>query len=434
MRKKSKRILAAALSAILIWNTCEWQPQALAAGSMQRIGAETEADDTAETAEKEAALKKSALKASPSDASPSNAEVKDNRGESGTSKAEAGADADTGKAEVGADADTGKAEAGAESGANKAEAGANGAITGTEAGINGAPNGTATGAKIEAFLGLDEAIAVQKLSLGAKESDIILPDTLEVRMKQETLEDAPKAESEQQIDAEADTEKESLETDADEDISRISGVTWKLDINESDYPEFHGGISPQDYFEEFDEDGEPIETSDKTWNGYYEANQDYNGCAYVYTPVLPEEHPVGEEAKLPEICVLVGEMQLMTLAGEEYNLNEPLIIDSGNVNQLNGKTITGSYCPSTRPNNSRYIKGGITIDNVTVNLTIKDVTIKSGGNGASGWDLAGIYLKGNAQLNLTLEGKIHYWGWSMEPELRWKKRQHWLLRRIVPEA
>ena len=178
MRKKSKRILAAALSAILIWNTCEWQPQALAASSLQRIGAETEADDTAETAEKEATLKKSALKASPS-----NAEAKDNRGESGTSKAEAGADADTGKAEVGADADTGKAEAGAESGANKAEAGANGAITGTEAGINGAPNGTATGAKIEAFLGLDEAIAVQKLSLGAKESDIVLPDTSTIPAK-----------------------------------------------------------------------------------------------------------------------------------------------------------------------------------------------------------------------------------------------------------
>ena len=35
--------------------------------------------------------------------------------------------------------------------------------------------------EIEAFLELDEAIAVQKLSLGAKESDIILPDTLEVR-------------------------------------------------------------------------------------------------------------------------------------------------------------------------------------------------------------------------------------------------------------
>ena len=102
MRKKSKRILAAALSAILIWNTCEWQPQALAAGSLQRIGAETGADDTAETAEKESTSKESVLKASPSNASPSNAEIKDNRGESGTSKAEAGADADTGKAEAGA--------------------------------------------------------------------------------------------------------------------------------------------------------------------------------------------------------------------------------------------------------------------------------------------------------------------------------------------
>mgnify|MGYP000850193487 CR=1 FL=1 len=365
MRKKSKRILAAALSAILIWNTCEWQPQALAADSLQQIGAETEADDTEETAEKEATLKKSALKASPS-----NAEAKDNRGESGTNKSEAESGAN--KAESGADADTGKAEAGADAGADKAEAGA-----------NEAPNGTATGAEIkteiEAFLELDEAIAVQKLSLGAKESDIILPDTLEVRMKQETSEDAQKAEGEQQIDAEADAEKESLETEADEDISRISGVTWKLDINESDYPEFHGGISPQDYFEEFDEDGEPIETSDKTWNGYYEANQDYNGCAYVYTPVLPEEYSLGEEAELPEICVLVGEMQLMTLASGEHKLNNsPLLINSGNVNQLNGKTITGSYCPSTRPDNSQYIKGGITIDNVTVDLTIKDVTIKIG--------------------------------------------------------
>ena len=354
MRKKSKRILAAALSAILIWNTCEWQPQALAAGSLQRIGAETGEDDTAKTAEKESTSKESVLKASPSNASPSNAEVKDNHGESGA---------------------------------------------------NGAPNGTATGAEIEAFLELDEAIAVQKLSLGAKESDIILPDTLEVRMKQETSEDTPKAEGELQIDAEADTEKESSETDADEDISRISGVTWKLDINESDYPEFHGGISPQDYFEEFDEDGEPIETSYKTWAGYHEANQDYNGCAYVYTPVLPEEYPVGEEAKLPEICVLVGEMQLMTLAGGEYDLNNNYLnINRDNRNDFNGKTITGSYCPSTQPRDYLDIKGGITIDNVTVDLTIKDVTIKSGGDGARGWDLAGIYLKGNAQLNLTLEG------------------------------
>ena len=361
---------------------------------LHRIEEETGADDTAETAEKETSSNESVLKASPSNASPSNAEVKND-----------GDEPDTGV--LPGSGTTVPPEANEDEAGT--EAGANGAMTGTEAGTSGAPNGTVTGAEIkteiEVFLELDEAIAVQKLSLGAKESDIILPDTLEVRMKQETSEDAPKAEGEQQIDAEADTEKESSETDAEEDISRISGVTWKLDINESDYPEFHGGISPQDYFEEFDEDGEPIETSDKTWAGYREANQDYNGCAYVYTPVLPEEYPVGEEAELPEICVLVGEIQLMTLAGGEHNLNnQPLLINSTNQNDFNGKTITGIYCPTNRPELTYTdIKGGIIIDNVTVDLTIKDVTIKS--DGARGWNLAGIYLKGNAQLNLTLEGK-----------------------------
>ena len=39
---------------------------------------------------------------------------------------------------------------------------------------------------------------------------------------------------------------------------------------------------------EFDESGEPVETSMKTWAGYAEENKEYNGRAYVYTPVLPE--------------------------------------------------------------------------------------------------------------------------------------------------
>ena len=238
MRKKSKRILAAALSAILIWNTCDWQPQALAADSLQRIGAETEADDTAETAEKEAVLKKSALKASPS-----NAEAKDNRGESGTNKAEAESGADAGKAEAGADA-----------GADKADAGA-----------DEASNGTATGAEIKAFLELDEAIAVQKLSLGAKESDIILPDNLEVEVEGA---DEMLAEDSQNVHlvevANKGTEKD---TEAITATWQISGITWKLNEEQSDLPEFHGGISEKDYFEEFDENGEPVETSTKTWGG-----------------------------------------------------------------------------------------------------------------------------------------------------------------------
>lgn len=258
------------------------------------------------------------------------------------------------------------------------------------------------GPAIIGFSELDETVAVQKLPLGAKESDIILPDILEVEVEEadETLaEDSQNVHLMKAVDK--GTEKD---TDAETAVWQISGITWKLDEEQSDLPEFHGGISEKDYFEEFDEDGEPVETSTKTWAGYEEANQDYNGCAYVYTPVLPEEYPMGEEAELPEICVLVGEMQLMTLAGEEYDLNnEPLLINSANKNEFNGKTITGRYCPTNRPEATYTdIKGGIIIDNVTVDLTIKNVTIQSGG--ARGWNLAGIYLKGNAQLNLTLEG------------------------------
>lgn len=394
MRKKSKRILAAALSAILIWNTCEWQPQALAASSLQRIGAETEADDTAETAEKEATLKKSALKASPS-----NAEAKDNRGESGTNKAEAESESGANKAESGADADTGKAEAGADAGADKAEAGA-----------NEAPNGTATGAEIkteiEAFLELDEAIAVQKFSLGAKESDIILPDTLDVEVEGA---DEMLAEDSQNVHlVEAANKGTEKDTEAETAVWQISGITWKLNEEQSDLPEFHGGISEKDYFEEFDENGEPVETSTKTWAGYAEANQEYNGRVYVYTPILPEDlgkFEVADTADLPEIDVMVGDASVSLLADGPYDLNENyLVINKDNVDQFNGKAITGIYCPSTRPREYLSIKGGITIDDVTVNLTIKDVMIKSGGDGARGWDLAGIYLKGHAQLNLTLEG------------------------------
>ena len=446
MKKKYKRALAAALAAVMIWNTCDWHPQVLAGSSVQyieevkelsdeilhqevpygtkykdlelpdklkvRVLAEEASDEENGAEDKDGTVRK---------ASPSEADV--------TEKSEIGGVDDTEQKASPSDADGTKTDKNwkevkvrwvldetfsekdtydgktpgiyvfdAELKSSRYEL-----DTGFLPSIEVTVLPEEKGPAIIGFSELDEAIAVQKLPLGAKESDIVLPDTLEVEVEEadETL-----AEDSQNVHlvetANKGTEKD---TDAETAVWQISGITWKLDEEQSDLPEFHGGISEKDYFEEFDEDGEPIETSDKTWNSYYEANQDYNGCAYVYTPVLPEEYPMGEEAELPEICVLVGEMQLMTLAGEEYNLNNNYLnINSDNRNDLNGKTITGSYCPSTRPADFLNIKGGITIDNVTVDLTIKGVTIQSGGDGARGWDLAGIYLKGNARLNLTIEG------------------------------
>lgn len=477
MKKKYKRTLAAALAAVMIWNTCDWHPQTLAGSSVQYIeevkelsdeilhqevpygtkykdlelpdklkvrvlaeeasdeedgvededGAEKIAtpselqseDDEAETEKTSQTLSSSETDGTVRKASPSEADV--------TEKSEIGGVDDTEQKASPSDADGTKTDKNwkevkvrwvldetfsekdtydgktpgiyvfdAELKSSRYEL-----DTGFLPSIEVTVLPEEKGPAIIGFSELDEAIAVQKLPLGAKESDIVLPDTLEVEVEEadETLaEDSQNVHLVEAVDKV--TEKD---TEAETAVWQISGITWKLDEEQSDLPEFHGGISEKDYFEEFDEDGEPIETSDKTWTGYYEANQNYNGCAYVYTPVLPEEYPMGEEAELPEICVLVGEMQLMTLAGGEHDLNnEPLLINSANKNEFNGKTITGNYCPSTRPGNSQNIKGGITIDNVTVDLTIKNVTIQSGG--ASGWNLAGIYLKGNARLNLTLEG------------------------------
>ena len=476
MKKKYKRALAAALAAVMIWNTCDWHPQALAGSSVQYIeevkelsdeilhqevpygtkykdlelpdklkvrvlaeeapdeedsaedkdGAEKIAtpselqsgDGEVETEKRSQTLSSSETDGTVRKASPSEADVieKSEIGEDDTEQKASPSDADGTKTdknwkevkvrwvldETFSEKDTydGKTPGiyvfDAELKSSRYEL-----DTGFLPRIEVTVLPEEKGPAIIGFSELDETIAVQKLPLGAKESDIVLPDTLEVEVEEadETLaEDSQNVHLVEAVDK--GTEKD---TDAETAVWQISGITWKLDEEQSDLSEFHGGISEKDYFEEFDENGEPVETSTKTWAGYEEANQDYNGCAYVYTPVLPEKYSLGEEAELPEICVLVGEMQLMTLAGGEYDLNnEPLRINSANQNAFNGITITGRYCPTTRLDNPQDIKGGIIIDNVTVDLTIKNVMIQS--DGARGWNLAGIYLKGNAQLNLTLEG------------------------------
>ena len=460
MKKKYKRALAAALAAVMIWNTCDWHPQVLAGSSVQYIEEVKELSDeilhqevlygtkykdlelpdklkvrvlAEEASDEEDGAEKIAT---PSELQSGDGKVETEKKSQTLSPSEADA---TEKSEIGGVDDTEQKASPSDADGTKTDKNwkevkvrwvldetfsekdtYDGETPGTyvfdaelkssryELDTGFLPSIEVTvlpeekGPAIIGFSELDETVAVQKLPLGAKESDIILPDILEVEVEEadETLaEDSQNVHLVKAVDK--GTEKD---TDAETAVWQISGITWKLDEEQSDLPEFHGGISEKDYFEEFDEDGEPVETSTKTWAGYEEANQDYNGCAYVYTPVLPEEYPMGEEAELPEICVLVGEMQLMTLAGEEYDLNnEPLLINSANKNEFNGKTITGRYCPTNRPEATYTdIKGGIIIDNVTVDLTIKNVTIQSGG--ARGWNLAGIYLKGNAQLNLTLEG------------------------------
>lgn len=479
MKKKYKRALAAALAAVMIWNTCDWHPQVLAGSSVQYIEEVKELSDEIlhqevpygtkyKDLELPDKLKVRVLAEEASDeedgaedkdgaekiATPS--ELQSGDGEVGTEKKSqtlsssetdgtvwkaSPSEADvTEKSEIGVDETEQKASPsdadGTKTDKNWKEVKVRWVLDETFSGkdtYDGETPGTYVfdaelkssryeldtgflprievtvlpeekGPAIIGFSELDEAVAVQKLPLGAKESDIVLPDTLEVEVEEadETLaEDSQNVHLVEAVDKV--TEKD---TEAETAVWQISGITWKLDEEQSDLPEFHGGISEKDYFEEFDENGEPVETSTKTWAGYAEENQDYNGRVYVYRAVLPEElgkFEVADTADLPEIYVMVGDAGVALLADEPYNLNENyLVINEKNVDWFNGKTITGTYHPTKRLSEGRKIEGGIVIDDVTVNLTIEDVNVGYGTDIID--DAAGILLKGKAKLNLTVKG------------------------------
>ena len=480
MKKKYKRALAAALAAVMIWNTCDWHPQALAGSSVQYIeevkelsdeilhqevpygtkykdlelpdklkvrvlaeeapdeedsaedkdGAEKIAtpselqsgDGEVETEKRSQTLSSSETDGTVRKASPSEVDVieKSEIGEDDTEQKASPSDADGTKTdknwkevkvrwvldETFSEKDTydGKTPGiyvfDAELKSSRYEL-----DTGFLPRIEVTVLPEEKGPAIIGFSELDEAVAVQKLPLGAKESDIILPDTLEVEVEaaDETL-----AEDSQNMHlVEAANKGTETDTEAETAVWQISGITWKLDEEQSDLSEFHGGISEKDYFEEFDENGEPVETSTKTWAGYAEENQEYNGRVYVYSAVLPEElgkFEVADTADLPEIYVMVGDAGMALLSDVPYNLNENyLVINEKNVDWFNGKTITGTYHPTKRLSEGRKIEGGIVIDDVTVNLTIEDVNVGYGTDIID--DAAGILLKGKAKLNLTVKGE-----------------------------
>ena len=94
-----------------------------------------------------------------------------------------------------------------------------------------------------------------------------------------------------------------------------------------------------------------------------------------------------------------------------------------------------SLVPIIRRRDYRKVEkfeGGIVIDNVTVNLTLKNVNVGYGTDIID--DAAGILLKGKAKLKFDstrekfISGYIQRcWNWV-------EKMQHWLLRSRVPEA
>lgn len=189
------------------------------------------------------------------------------------------------------------------------------------------------------FAPLEESIADQLLPLGSKESDIRFPETLTVR-----------------------------ETMGEETTERtLSGITWKLDAENSDYSEFQGGLAPEDYFDRFDEDGEPEETEEKTWEGYDKANEEYNGAIYTYIPVIPESEEIPEDTALPEIHVQVGDAGIALYADNEIaghgTETDPYVICTAEQwSKVMGKNQKNRYNGNLPFGVNTYIRLGADID------------------------------------------------------------------------
>lgn len=170
---------------------------------------------------------------------------------------------------------------------------------------------------ITGFEPLKDEIMAQQLPLGSVETDIQFPDTLEVTMQKvrDAEDDVENDAADLEQNESAQESTEFAENDTIQEMNqKLSGVTWQLDSELSVYPEFHGGISQKEYFTEFDEDGNPIETEEKTYAGYAKENEPYSGAVYIYHAVLPEEDSNGKPIELadgveiPEIYVVLGEV------------------------------------------------------------------------------------------------------------------------------
>ncbi|WP_448863229.1 carboxypeptidase regulatory-like domain-containing protein [Clostridium sp.] len=230
------------------------------------------------------------------------------------------------------------------------------------------------------FASLEESIADQILPLGSKESDIRFPETLTVR-----------------------------ETTGEETTERtLPGITWKLDAENSDYSEFQGGLAPEDYFDRFDEDGEPEETEEKTWEGYDKANEEYNGAIYTYVPVIPESEEIPEDTDLPEIHVQVGDAGIALYADEgitgKGTETDPYVISTADQwSTVMGKNKNNKYNGYQSFGVKTYIRLGADIDLSGKSWESRTLTACLDGDG---YTLSGISQPLFSVLNGTVKNLI----------------------------
>ncbi len=233
---------------------------------------------------------------------------------------------------------------------------------------------------------LDEDVKCQVVPYGTEESDIAFPDSLEVAAEYTVYE---------QISENTVSDNNSgIKTKSKTENITLEDITWKLDKNQSDFDVFTGSE---------------------------EELEDCGGAYYVYTAVIPQKdkasntYTLADGIALPEIEVLVGDSnaEIMTLSNEDVldvstleaksitfgaGYSDYIVIDENNVDDFNGKTLTGTTTKGI------FISNGVMVD-----LTIEDLNITKSENISSC-----ISVGYGAMLNLTVKGNntLEATGWG----------------------
>ena len=180
--------------------------------------------------------------------------------------------------------------------------------------------------------------------------------------------------------------------------------------------------SESDEDDEYFEDEElfadiPVLTDiEVTWE-QDEGREPEAGSMY-YLPVLPTGYVLADGVELPEIQVslesgiaLFAAEDVINIADVETNANGQIIINAENLQEWNGKILTGSVASTGLydPGKGIVIKGGLSDKEwITVNLTIRDLTIDRREYMRNGF--SAISVEDCATLNLTVEGDNELYG------------------------
>ncbi|HEX3075881.1 MAG TPA: hypothetical protein VHQ24_03315 [Lachnospiraceae bacterium] len=224
---------------------------------------------------------------------------------------------------------------------------------------------------ITAFTELSDEIANQQLAVGAEESDIQLPNTLNVIVEAASVDQAGS-------DAQT-TTGAAIDVNTVQDLTEMTQsatlkyITWEMDGNNSTSDTFDSSV---------------------------------DGAFYTYVPVLPEGYTLETNVSLPEISVQIGSgmMQLMT---------------SQSSISISGVPVDSTDWYATTDTNGTVNTTGASADNwnihvvisdTTATVTLKNATIKNPSSDASAIKVNGY------DLNIVLEGTVNQIGTDASSE------------------